>query len=440
MTAEQKSDPISAARSRRSVMGGILSTAILPSQVAAFGKPRPSGHGKAYPRARCDAYEVLEVGPGKRFPSLTLAGCFMNSEARWNNGYAGYAAISQMKFRVIISPGPPGYYTNDSGSHSRRWPSLVGWPPYEGNLLGPVIIEGEDGKPPPLLCTDGYGDGVLYYQTGLFATGDFDATFRRLRFWGFRRRDGYGNYAAIRLGQTFFNRPLSNSIVIEDCEISDCDDGILGGSVGQKVSLSRCFFHNNGNGTGRCHNIYVGEVNELEVDNVLSTNCTIGHLLKSRAAITTIQDTRLLGAGGTESACLDVPNAGVLTVDGLICEKSPTSDAGWTIHYSGENQQFHNPSSVSINHLTMVAPPKLLNHPTWPVIGFANQSGDGPAQSGPGSHFIPAKATGVRVYGLTASSAGLPCSVLGSPPVLDMTPPMDWQAAFHSLAQPPATG
>ena len=30
--------------------------------------------------------------------------------------------IAKMGFRLIVSPGPPGYYTNDSGSHSRRWP------------------------------------------------------------------------------------------------------------------------------------------------------------------------------------------------------------------------------------------------------------------------------------------------------------------------------
>ena len=432
MTSERKSDRAPTARSRRSVMTGILSTTILPSKVAAFDEPRkrkdPTRRGKAYPRPRCTAFEVLEVGPGKRFPSLTLAGCFMNSQARWNGGYAGVDKISQMGFQVIISPGPPGYYTNDSGSHSRRWPSLVGWPPYDGNLLGPVIIEGEPGKPPPLLCTDGYGDGVLYYQTGLFATGDFDATFRRLRFWGFRRADGYGNYAAIRLGQTFFNRPLSNSIVIDDCEISGCDDGILGGSVGQKVLLSRSYFHNNGNGTGLCHNIYVGVVDQLVVENILSTRCTIGHLLKTRAAMTTVQNSRLLGGGGTESACLDVPNAGVLTIDGLVCQKSPNSDAGWVIHYSGESQGFHNPSSVTVSGLTMVAPPALSGHPSWPITGFANQSGAGPAVSGSGSHFVPVQANAVQVFGLSASACGLPCRVLASPPVINQTPPVDWQA------------
>src|SRR5205085_7138132 len=102
------------------------------------------------------------------------------------NGYTPVDQIARMGFRIVISPGPRGYYTNDSGSHSRRWTKLVGWPAYEGNLLGPVIIEGEQGKPPPVLDTDGYADGVLYYAKGLFCTGNFDATFRRLAFRGFR--------------------------------------------------------------------------------------------------------------------------------------------------------------------------------------------------------------------------------------------------------------
>jgi hypothetical protein len=143
-------------------------------------------------RAAEISYEVLEVGPGKQFESLTVAGVYMNSIPRWNNGYAGADRIARMGFRVIISPGPPGYYTNDSGSHSRRWPQLVGWPPYDGFLLGPVIVEGESGKPAPVLDTDGYGDGVLYYQTGLFTTGSCDATFRHLIFRGFRRHDNIG--------------------------------------------------------------------------------------------------------------------------------------------------------------------------------------------------------------------------------------------------------
>ena len=375
------------------------------------------------------SYRVVEVGPGKRFESLTLAGVYMNGGSGWENTFTSPDKIARTGFRVIVSPGPPGYYVNDSGSHSRRWPSMVGWPPYEGVLFGPVIIEGEAGKPAPVLETDGSGDGVLYYQTGLFQTASCDATFRHLIFKGFRRSDGQGNYAAVRLGEEAAKIPMNSHVLFEDCEFTNCDNGIMGGSKGQTLALRRCFFHDNGNETGRVHNVYFGEGDLLTVEDTLSTRCTIGHLLKTRAVKTVIRNTRLLGNNGSESACLDVPDAGVLDIDGLICEKSPNTDASWLIHYAGENQDragvpFHTPSSITIRNLTMVAPPVIARHTTWPVIGFANESGAGEETSGKGAYLVKPDAQGVKVFGMTEKSANLPCTVLSAKPALDLTSPI----------------
>lgn len=386
----------------------------------------PEKPGRA--RAPSPSYEILEVGPGKRFPSLTLAGCYMSSTERWNGG-SDPQRTAKMGFHLIVSPGPPGYYINDSGSHSRRWPDLVGWPPYEGTLLGPVIIEGEPGKAAPVLETDGYADGVLYYQTGLFATGSCDATFKRLTFKGFRRRDDIGNYAAVRLGQTSPKIPMNSQVLFEDCEISGCDNGIMGGAPGQSLTLRRCYIHDNGNDTGRVHNLYFGAGDVLTIEDTLSTRCRIGHLAKTRAAKTIIRNSRLIGNGGTESACLDVPDGGILDIDGLICEKSPASDAIWIIHYAGENQDesgtlFHNPSYIKIQNLTMLAPATLTRHPGWGgVLGLANQSGSGEAASGKGSFLVTPNSQGVRSFGLTAQNAGLPCEQLKERPTLNLKSP-----------------
>jgi len=387
--------------------------------------------GKAYPAPRSPAFEVLQVGPGKRFRSLTEAGVFMNSIPRWNNGYTAPEQIARMGFHLIVSPGPPGYYTNDSGSHSRKWPSLVGWPPYEGNLLGPVIIEGEPGKPAPVLDTDGFGDGVLYYQTGLFSTGSCDATFRRLIFRGFRRKDGYGNYAAVRLGEATKGLPMKSQVLFEDCEISGCDNGVMGGSRGQSLTLRRCYIHDNGNGSGRVHNVYFSDGDTLTVEDVLSTRCSIGHLMKSRSASTFVRNSRFIGDGRTESSCLDLPDAGILVIDGLVCEKSAGSDANWIIHYSGENQDsgngipFRVPSSIAVRDLTMIAPPGLARHPDWgAIIGFANESGAGADESGKGSFFVRPVAANVAAFGLQADKVGLPYRPLASRPAIDMRSPV----------------
>jgi len=370
--------------------------------------------------------EVLRVGPGQEYESLTLAGARL--QKKWTDG-GGHPLADPAPAHVIISPAEPGYYVNDSGSHSRRWPSLVGWPPFEGNLFGPVVIEGEPGKPPPDLVTDGYADGVLYYQAGLFITTGFDATFRNLHFSGFRRQDGGGSYAAIRFNPQDGRQAR---IVLEDVEIDHCDDGLLGGDPGLSLTLRRCFVHDNGNNTGLCHNIYMSNGGTLIAEDLLSTSCTIGHLLKSRAARTIIRNVRLLGDGGSESACLDVPDGGILEIDGLVCEKSPGSDAAWIIHYGGENQDasgvpFHVPASIRIRDLTMIAPEAFTRHPDWRaiVVGFANQSGMGEAASGAGSFDVAPDAQGVRVFALSERQAGLPgATVLSSAPVLDLKSPV----------------
>jgi hypothetical protein len=413
--------------SRRGILSGLSASAVVPV-MGKFGSPLVSQAKAQEPKPDVH-YEVLEVGPGKRFSSVTEAGVFMNSIPRWNNGYTKPDVIAKMGFHIIISPGPPGYYVNDSGSHSRRWGHLVGWPPYEGSLIGPVIIEGEPGKPAPVLETDGVGDGVLYYQTGLFATGSCDATFRRLIFKGFRRDGGGGNYAAVRLGQNFANIPMNSHVLFEDCEFSNCDNGIMGGATGQSLTLRRCYLHDNGNETGRVHNVYFSGGDTLTVEDTLSTRCTIGHLMKSRAATTIIRNTRLIGDGGTESSCLDVPDGGVLEIDNVICEKSPGTDASWIIHYSGENQDdeghpFHNPSSIKIRNLTMIAPPSVARHPSWPILGFVNQSGMGAEASGKGSYLVKPDAQDVKAYGLNQTNAGLPFTPLATKPALDKSSPV----------------
>jgi hypothetical protein len=205
----------------------------------------------------------------------------------------------------------------------------------------------------------------------------------------------------------------------------------MGGDPGLTLTLRRCFFHDNGNSSGLCHNIYMSNGGTLIAEDVLSTRCMIGHLMKSRAAHTIIRNSRLLGDGGSESACLDVPDAGILEIDGLICEKSPGTDAAWIIHYAGENQDaagvpFHVPASITIRDLTMIAPEEFTRHPDWRaiVIGFANQSGLGEAQSGAGSYAVTPDASGVQVFGLSPHQAGLPgVTVLHAPPSLDLKSP-----------------
>jgi hypothetical protein len=72
----------------------------------------------------------------------------------------------------------------------------------------------------------------------------------------------------------------------------------------------------------------------------------------------------------------------------------------------------------------MVAPRGIARHPSWPVIGFANHSGDGQETSGKGSHLIKPDAQNVKAFGLTNANAGLPFTPLPARPELDLTSPV----------------
>src|SRR5689334_22353380 len=111
---------------RREILSGLTLAAAGLAGGKLLTKTALAAEEKRAPAQPIDpSYEVLEVGPGKRFTTLTDAGVFMNSDRRWNNNYAGPQKVARMGFRVIVSPGPPGYYVNDSGSHSRRWKGQV---------------------------------------------------------------------------------------------------------------------------------------------------------------------------------------------------------------------------------------------------------------------------------------------------------------------------
>ena len=201
--------------------------------------------------------EVLLVGPDQKYKSITAAG--ERLAVKWD---PNAKTPDHSPIHMIISPGPPGYYDLDFDSYSRKWPknNHGGWPPYHGQLMGPAVIEGEPGKPAPDLTCSGGGEGVLYYQQGAFITSDYDTTFRRLNFDGFKRPDGQGNYAAVRIGTLGENVSRPGNMLFEDVRITGCDDGILGGSPGQTVTLRRCEFSRNGGPIGRTHNIYIGPV------------------------------------------------------------------------------------------------------------------------------------------------------------------------------------
>ena len=59
------------------------------------------------------------------------------------------------------------------------------------------------------------------------------------------------------------------------------------------------------------HNIYIGKIASLTITNSYIHDAIVGHEIKSRAAITTIENNRIVDGTGNASYSIDLPNSGI---------------------------------------------------------------------------------------------------------------------------------
>ena len=104
------------------------------------------------------------------------------------------------------------------------------------------------------------------------------------------------------------------------------------------------------------HNLYVGQIARLSVTGSYFHHAHIGHLLKSRAAVSRIVNNRLIdGAGGTASYELEFPNGGMAYVAGNTIAQSMTTENPILISFGAEGYQWpHN--EIDLENNTLVNP------------------------------------------------------------------------------------
>ncbi len=121
-------------------------------------------------------------------------------------------------------------------------------------------------------------------------------------------------------------------------------------------------------------------------------DAVVGHEIKSRAASTTITNSRILDNNGSASYSVDTPNGGNVTIQNNVIEQGAASENPYIIAYAEEGRS--NPgTNVSIDHNTIVN--DLHNGNQAAVFNATSQA-------------LPF--TNNSVFGLTASQL----SVLGS--------------------------
>ncbi len=131
-------------------------------------------------------------------------------------------------------------------------------------------------------------------------------------------------------------------------------DGLLGAADPNGViTISNSTFNLNGAGDGYTHNIYVGAIASLTVQNSTIENALVGHDIKSRAASNTITGNTITDLQGSASYEIDLPNGGGATISGNVIEKGTKAQNPIAISY-GEEGNLYAVGSLSVTNNVIV--------------------------------------------------------------------------------------
>lgn len=206
-----------------------------------------------------------------------------------------------------------------------------------------VTVRGVGGRP-RLNANGKPGNGKGHF----YVTGN-DSTLENLELYGENLHLGAEN--AWNQGAIFLT---GKNIKLRRLFVHDNGQGIFtAGKVGT-VDIRDCEFARNGEGGGHSHNLYINhQVAKLVMRGVWSHDGNGGHILKSRALESDIQDCRFTDPKGTSlSWFIDFPNAGNVTFADNVVQAG--SKSSLLIAYGEEQSQINPGRTVQISRNTFV--------------------------------------------------------------------------------------
>jgi hypothetical protein len=139
------------------------------------------------------------------------------------------------------------------------------------------------------------------------------------------------------------------TLTLSNVTIHNNQEGLLANpDANGVITISGSNFTANGAGDGYSHNIYVGNIASLTVQNSTITAAQVGHDIKSRAASTTITGNVITdGSNGTASYEIDLPNGGVADIENNYIQKGVNAQNPIAISF-GEEGNLHANSSLKV--------------------------------------------------------------------------------------------
>ena len=172
-------------------------------------------------------------------------------------------------------------------------------------------------------------------------------------------------------------RYQGGALVLNKCYFHNNQDGLLGDADPTgTITITNSEFAYNGDKTGPnagyTHNIYIGAIASADIESSYFHDANVGHEIKSRAAATTVNNTRVVdGPTGTASYSIDLPNGGVANITNDQIEQGPDSENPVIISY-GEEGSIIPGSALTVsntlieNDLTAHVPLGWPTLPAWP--------------------------------------------------------------------------
>lgn len=180
------------------------------------------------------------------------------------------------------------------------------------------------GAQPVLLADGGHAEGKA-----IWVVRDGDITIENIAFQGCRVPSGNG--AGIR-----FER---GHLQLRRCSFTDNQMGLLTGNHGDAVlDIADCHFGDAPDNPGSLpHLLYVGRIARLRLADSVLQQGRVGHLLKSRAREATITGNRFDdGRTGRASYEVDLPNGGLVVLEGNTLVQSPLTENPVMLSYGAE--------------------------------------------------------------------------------------------------------
>jgi hypothetical protein len=255
---------------------------------------------------------VLTVGPAGQYKTVSAAAAAANHDGDVNTYY---------DIRVA-----PGTYINDFPMVSRPMTIETATPGRTVVLKATVPLPN--------------GKGIIAMVSSLKVNG--------LTFTGAEIANALGgNAAGIRDQNT---GPAS--LIVENSIFTGNQEGILTGfDANETIAVSNSKFINNGNPSHGYfqHGLYVNYAGRAIVRNNLFCGQLIGHDVKSRAAVTVVENNRIYDAAadpalgcnaGSSSYAIDAPNGGVVTISGNRIIQGATTENERMVAYGEEGLRY----------------------------------------------------------------------------------------------------